>query len=81
MDRLGAGCERLPHPLHQREVGGAVKGKRCTASVVSMFWVWHGRELGACEVIAVHGNKTSYGWGSSLAIEGGVEGIEAVDYC
>lgn len=51
----------------------SVKGVRGAAAGVGGYWIWHGGELGAGEVEAVHGEEDCWGRG----IWGGCgEGVE-----
>lgn len=63
--RGGAGQRFLgPEGLDQSVEGGAVKGEFCAAAGVGCFWIGEGGELGAGEVVAVHGDEGCYcgGW-------------------
>lgn len=78
---LGALIQRLSYPPNKIEERIPIESECCAASSMCVFGVWHAGELGAREVVAVHGDVGCYwcggvGWG----ILGGVESVQAGGY-
>lgn len=53
----------FPQDLDERQKGGPVKGELGAAASVGGGWVGHGGELGAREVVAIHGDEGGDGGG------------------
>lgn len=81
MYRLRGRCEWLAEGPHQAVEGTGVEGECCAAPGVGRVWVWHCGELGAAEVVAVHGDE-GCDWCVVIAWGGGaVAGVEVFDDC
>lgn len=70
--------ERLAERAHEGEEGGRVEGPFGAAAGVRRVWVRHGGELGAREVVAVHGDEGGDGDVGAARVVLGVEVIEAL---
>ena len=74
--RLGGCIQRLPQVLNERQEGGAVEGEGGAAAGVRVDGVWEGGELGAGEVVAVHGDEGGGGGGGESVEPFGDDGRE-----
>lgn len=67
----------MPEGLYKRQERGAIKGEFSAAAGVGGGWVGHGGELGACEVVAIHGDEGGDGGGVCW----GVSAVSRVEGC
>ena len=78
-DGSGLRAERCAELFDEREEGGRVEGEGCAAAGVRGVRVGHGGELGAGQVVAVHGEEgRELGGGAEGRVGGFVEGVEGL---
>ena len=80
VEGFGFGEERFAQLAHEAQEGGRVEGEGSAAPGVGGGGVRHGGELGAGEVVAVHGDEGGEELGGAPGGKVGVVGIEVGAY-